>query len=483
MKSKTRKVLALLLCLLVCLGSAPAAFALGERTEARWPVPPAPSAGDGAFPGTADRVFAAADSYNAAAAASYALKWWNSFNMQWYNWEAESYSDCANFVSQCLYAGGMKMSADWYWISRDNYNDAWTTAHKLAVYLASKGYAFELFPTAGQISLGDVLFYDWNQDGTFDHSAICVNDSGDSRYVCCHSNAHCTADYTLGAARYMVIRLNGTRGTVYPGKPALTGMSASYEAGKPITFTWEPTENTTYYKLLLGKKSASGAYELAEQYQNVQSGFKLTLEVGEYAVLLKAYNGNSQMPDGSDYANTTAEAVYFSVNKASFTVTYDANGGTGAPGAQTKAPGTALTLAAAIPTREGSYFLGWAESRDATRAAYLPGTSYTADASATLYAVWVQPDLVLPEALTTLETGAFEGGAFRFAQLSEKTEEIGARAFADCPQLKYVFIPRACTRIDQSAFEGVSGATVFGARGSTAEIIAWQKGFTFLPVN
>ena len=233
MKSKTRKVLALLLCLLVCLGSAPAAFALGERTEARWPVPPAPSAGDGAFPGTADRVFAAADSYNAAAAASYALKWWNSFNMQWYNWEAESYSDCANFVSQCLYAGGMKMSADWYWISRDNYNDAWTTAHKLAVYLASKGYAFELFPTAGQISLGDVLFYDWNQDGTFDHSAICVNDSGDSRYVCCHSNAHCTADYTLGAARYMVIRLNGTRGTVYPGKPALTGMSASYEAGKP----------------------------------------------------------------------------------------------------------------------------------------------------------------------------------------------------------------------------------------------------------
>ena len=40
-------------------------------------------------------------------------------------------------------------------------------------------------------------------------------------------------------------------------------------------------------------------------------------------------------------------------------MSYDANGGTGAPAAQTKTHGTALTLSSTKPTRTGYTFLGW----------------------------------------------------------------------------------------------------------------------------
>ena len=72
----------------------------------------------------------------------------------------------------------------------------------------------------------------------------------------------------------------------------------------------------------------------------------------------------------------------------SYTVTYDANGGSGAPAAQTKTQGTALTLSTIAPTRTGYTFMGWATTAGATAAEYPAGATYSADANVTLYAVW-----------------------------------------------------------------------------------------------
>lgn len=71
-----------------------------------------------------------------------------------------------------------------------------------------------------------------------------------------------------------------------------------------------------------------------------------------------------------------------------YTIKYDANGGSGAPASQTKTYNTTLTLSSTRPTRTGYTFKGWATSSTATTAQYQPGGSYTANASATLYAVW-----------------------------------------------------------------------------------------------
>jgi uncharacterized repeat protein (TIGR02543 family) len=73
--------------------------------------------------------------------------------------------------------------------------------------------------------------------------------------------------------------------------------------------------------------------------------------------------------------------------RQSHTVTYDANGGTGAPSAQTKWYGDPLMLSSSVPTRENYRFDGWATSKGGS-VAYRAGGTYGADADVTLYAVW-----------------------------------------------------------------------------------------------
>lgn len=73
---------------------------------------------------------------------------------------------------------------------------------------------------------------------------------------------------------------------------------------------------------------------------------------------------------------------------ATFTITYNANGGSNAPASQTKTYGTNLTLRTNVPTRTGYTFLGWSTSSTATSATWAAGGTYSTEASNTLYAVW-----------------------------------------------------------------------------------------------
>ena len=77
-----------------------------------------------------------------------------------------------------------------------------------------------------------------------------------------------------------------------------------------------------------------------------------------------------------------------------YTVSYNANGGTGAPSKQQKKEGVALTLSTTKPTRSGYTFLGWATSSSASAARYGPGGLYTTNSDTTLYAVWQQLDSI-----------------------------------------------------------------------------------------
>ena len=71
-----------------------------------------------------------------------------------------------------------------------------------------------------------------------------------------------------------------------------------------------------------------------------------------------------------------------------YTISYNANGGTGAPDNQLKTHGEAITLTSAAPTYEGHLFLGWATTSDATSAEYEAGASYSQNEPLSLYAVW-----------------------------------------------------------------------------------------------
>ena len=104
-------------------------------------------------------------------------------------------------------------------------------------------------------------------------------------------------------------------------------------------------------------------------------------------------NSNSSVASyyaGGSYTGN-ASVTLFAVWKykpATYTVSYDANGGTGAPGRQTKTYGVTLTLTTIQPTRRNYLFLGWSKDRNATSASYSAGGSYTDNADVTLYAVW-----------------------------------------------------------------------------------------------
>lgn len=70
-----------------------------------------------------------------------------------------------------------------------------------------------------------------------------------------------------------------------------------------------------------------------------------------------------------------------------YTVSYNANGGSGAPSSQTKTYGVDLTLSSTVPTRAGYAFKGWATSSTGA-VVYQAGGTYSVNSAVTLYAVW-----------------------------------------------------------------------------------------------
>ena len=75
-----------------------------------------------------------------------------------------------------------------------------------------------------------------------------------------------------------------------------------------------------------------------------------------------------------------------------YKITYNANGGSGAPGVQsyTYAASGTITLSSVKPIRTGYSFLGWSTNKSATTATYGAGAAYNRNitANVTLYAIW-----------------------------------------------------------------------------------------------
>ena len=99
--------------------------------------------------------------------------------------------------------------------------------------------------------------------------------------------------------------------------------------------------------------------------------------------------------DPGDYffsdCDTTLTAIWDENGEpVTYTITYDANGGVGAPGSQQKPQGEAVGLSGIAPTREGYTFQGWATDKNADVAEYAPGDTYDIDGNVILYALWKQ---------------------------------------------------------------------------------------------
>ena len=91
------------------------------------------------------------------------------------------------------------------------------------------------------------------------------------------------------------------------------------------------------------------------------------------------------------------------------------------------------------------------------------------------------PDFILPSALTKVEAEAFANNAFTYVKLGENVKSIGSRAFADCKNLRHIYIPEGTYPIAIDAFSGVpAGLTIHGQAESYAELYAGKYGYKFV---
>jgi hypothetical protein len=113
--------------------------------------------------------------YNRLKAVQYAEKWWNSYNPAYKKFEV----DCTNYISQCVHAGGAPMRGypnrnNGWWMQNNNWSYSWAVANAFPKYLATstKGLRAKQVSSAMELKLGDVICYDFEGDGKFNHTTI-----------------------------------------------------------------------------------------------------------------------------------------------------------------------------------------------------------------------------------------------------------------------------------------------------------------------
>jgi hypothetical protein len=126
-------------------------------------------------PGLKDKDERLSFQYNRLKAVQYAERWWNSYNPAYKKFE----NDCTNFISQCLQTGGAPMRGypnrgTGWWLQKNNWSYSWAVANSLKLYFANSksGLRAREVSSPNQLLLGDIICYDFEGDGRFNHNTI-----------------------------------------------------------------------------------------------------------------------------------------------------------------------------------------------------------------------------------------------------------------------------------------------------------------------
>jgi len=207
-------------------------------------------------------------------------------------------------------------------------------------------------------------------------------------------------------------------------------ISVSYNGSKTLYAVWQ--QNVTNYQITIYKGNWDSFKLLNVDSEKVTTNSKTYTIASGTSIDVDWYGKATENGSGSNYTYTTtysssnynmASSLYGSslgdsvtvtkkasyypavqmtsdtVYTYSYTVKYNANGGSGAPStySTTNSSSTkSITLSSATPTRSGYTFLGWSKSSTATSATYTAGNTYTFFYGTTnLYAVWKQSTITV----------------------------------------------------------------------------------------
>ena len=194
---------------------------------------------------------------------------------------------------------------------------------------------------------------------------------------------------TRTSATQYKVKINAAWETYYSGARTNYGMTASSGGG---SVTLNP----------FGTYASSGSGSFTGTY-SISGNGSATKAI---TVTFKNFNN-----DNGDSATTTVKFNVTVPAWTSYTVSYNANGGTGAPSKQTKWKDQALTLSSTKPTRTGYTFSKWNTKSDGSGTSYSSGGSYTANSAATLYAIWTENKLTVNYYSNYANYGTYKGGA------------------------------------------------------------------------
>lgn len=215
------------------------------------------------------------------------------------------------------------------------------------------------------------------------------------------------AGSTVKEGTYNIDGVTGTK-TIASGSKTISRTTSAQTIAFSVSFAFNVTWSGTYG----GTKSASSSISVAAKTsytvtynanggsgapdeQTKWHGTNLTLSSTKptrsgysFQGWATSASGSAAYAAGASYSANASVTLYAVWKANTYSVAYNANGGSGAPAAQTKTYGKALTLSSAKPTRTNYTFKGWGTSASATTVSYSAGATYTTNAAITLYAIW-----------------------------------------------------------------------------------------------
>lgn len=413
----------------------------------------------------------AAGTYDPAAALSYAKAHWN-----------DGKGLCAEFVRKCLRAGGRKVTANGCTtMVRQLKQSGYGTWYQLTREADGR---ISVPKNSGKLSPGDpVFFYCPSETDGCPYVHVVLYSSQDSRgYLRCYAHndpmndqviqyarcGYCDGKVSAAYVYHMDSKKTDTTPTT-PTTPATPEPKPTTLSASVSSVAMAVGESRTV-TLTIGGDLPQGCRLLVDRGDDP---FLVTNDWGGYtsgrtihAVLTGARGGQTTvtytLTDGT--SALVAQTVRVTVTAPTYTIRYDANGGTGAPAAQT-VTGKGLILSETRPTREGHEFVGWATSRTGPMV-YWPGAVYEDGVDVTLYAVWTAQE----KETFTVRYDANGGTNAPAAQ----TAEIGKRIYMTSEEP----VREGYTFLGWSTSRGSGGSTSSGGFQFGAGFLAKGIGFT-----
>jgi|GEM_PF-2331552 len=183
MNSSLKKVLAVLMSVLLLISIVPVAEFVGFELP-----------DENILTVDSSAAYNGLSSYSATAAVQWAKDHWNDIDSVLFGqsyWDTGG--DCANFVSQCIYMGGLDMTEKWHingylahYYSATS-DGEYIRAQQLHDYCVSLGATSVRNPSASQVSVGDLMFYSAAGSSRMTHSAIVVDIVNGVPIIAAHS--------------------------------------------------------------------------------------------------------------------------------------------------------------------------------------------------------------------------------------------------------------------------------------------------------